>query len=224
MQNQSYFYLFLLCTLLSCVKESSIIPNTLVNIPNNEPFIEYPVTPSCIPYIPIISDTSISWLGFLENPYRGSQEFGKAKAYIKDYNYYWDASAAAYLKNGQVGIALTRVHSKVAHHLVEYISFYINTDIERCVTIKRMSRFDLTPTTSSGLYGIADGDVNIAGYSPNSSGENILEIVELDTINNHLEANFTMSMVINEPHSSVFIPDTIQFVNGMISCDILPGN
>lgn len=211
-----------LSSVLGCTDTTDIYSIDEPVLSGIEPYTEFPHKASCVPFTPITIDTSVKWLDRLENPYEGRQEHGWARAEVEGYNYEWNASVRAFYFNDNIDVIVETFRSEEDYYaFVEKIRFKVSKDAHRCTRLR--SPFLSFPNnhTSNASYDIGDWDVIYWNYLPDENYPNLLEILELDTINNRIRGRFDLQVIIDHPSGYVEIPDTIHFANGAFEGVIL---
>lgn len=225
MNYKKIIFILIAIFYLSCNNEILISPDKdeiTFEIVEPSPFKQYSNNLSCIPSIQIKSDTTVNWLGLLNNPYKGRREFGYAEADIEHFNYKWKTSARAIESEREIKIILETFKSEELYYsFLERMIFDVSKNVDRCTSLSVSTENSPNKITSIVQYYLGDYDVVSERYYPDENYLSTLELLELDTLENRIKGKFDLQVIIDRSSFFEEIPDTIHFANGVFECDIL---
>ena len=220
--TMKYFVTSLVVLILSGCSKENISETANDDNFNIEEVTEEMGTDDCVPILPIEIDTSYLWFGLEERPFKGRQEYGKAQMVEKSTAHFWEGSARAKRYSEEIRIRLESVKSEeIYYSFIDALTFSIHVDSQPCTSYTEEKTDPLTVDKTFAGFRHGDGDVTFSRYTVIEDESTRFEIVELDTINQRVSGNFNLKLLNERPHPSPFIPDTLHFVNGSFSCEIL---
>lgn len=164
---------------------------------------------SCVPQSEIPLGDSL----FNRSTYQGDQQFGIATA-IRD-SLEWEASSKAFFDpEFGTSVFISTVFSK-EEELRLYDCLAINFDSKgECFDSNNDSDFRVR-------YSIKDMDVTLDNYDLMMNANNVVEVIQLDTIQKMVEGKFMLTFLRVKSNRLQEGPDTLRFHNGYFKCQIV---